>query len=607
LALTRAQLLMGDGGQGFVLPGQVQAVKEGDGITILADGTIEVDSQSVRGLMKLGQTAAYADSAYNKYWWPLAVNGADIGKQLTVTSIDGSGNATLAWADSDGIDWTARGQIIAAIGAGEQNDTLVNIGSARSFLMSQVDNVGNPSGLAYSDVITSAMKVPAGQQTQRPTVGLVPGEFRFNTTQAKLEVWDGTEWQTVASEDPDDGSFVLQIKPASPLQTDVAAIPSGTTSERITLPAPARGYLRYNSSNEGMEFWDGTQWLTVAASATGSFVEQSVATTGTDSAIIPGGPTGTRQTVPLPLEGYLRYNSTEKQMEYFDGTNWILMAGSDTGEFISKTVPTAPVGATPNAVIPAGTSLQRQTAPVVAEGEFRYNTTIDNLEVYINGAWVTVPASPTGNFVAQTIPTTGSPSAVIPVGSTGDRQTVPLPLQGYTRYNSSTVAMEVFDGTSWVSVGAPPTAGLGISITGTIVKLKMPEAATPPTPGPAAAQAIEGSMYYDVNLGVLFIYYSNAGSPVWVQIPIGGGGGGGTTYTATLPLNITGTVISLNQGLGVATNGNFLITKVPEASTPPAIGTGAAQAQLGSTYYDDTLGVMFIYYSNGGTPAWVQV
>lgn len=154
--------------------------------------------------------------------------------------------------------------------------------------------------------------------------------------------------------------------------------------------------------------------------------------------------------------------------------------------------------------------------------------------------------------------------------------------------------------------GAGATFGLGLNLTGGIVKVSLPVASTPPTAGALAAQAIDGSLYWDDNLTQLFIRYNNGGSPVWVAAAPSAGGGG-TTYTGTLPIDVTGTVISLNLGLGVALNGNFLIAKTPEASTPPAIGTGAAQAQIGSTYYDDTLGAMFIYYSNGGAPTWVMV
>jgi hypothetical protein len=148
--------------------------------------------------------------------------------------------------------------------------------------------------------------------------------------------------------------------------------------------------------------------------------------------------------------------------------------------------------------------------------------------------------------------------------------------------------------------------GLGVGVNGVNIAVSIPQVGTPPAINTTATGAFNGSLYWDDNLTQLFIRYSNGGSPVWVAAAPAASGGG-TTYTATLPLSITGTVVSLNLGLGVALNGNFLIAKTPEASTPPAIGTGAAQAQLGSTYYDDTLGAMFIYYSNGGTPAWVQV
>lgn len=157
--------------------------------------------------------------------------------------------------------------------------------------------------------------------------------------------------------------------------------------------------------------------------------------------------------------------------------------------------------------------------------------------------------------------------------------------------------------------------GLGLNVTGGIVKVSIPVASTPPAAGPSVTGAIDGSLYWDDTLTQLFIRYNNGGSPVWVAAAPSAGGGGGsgtvTNVTGTLPIAVaTGTttpVVSINQGLGVATNGNFLVAKVTEATSPPAAGTGAAQAVIGSTYYDTNLGAMFIYYSNGGTPTWVMV
>ena len=87
MALTRAQLLMGNDTQGAVLPGEVQAVKQGAGVLIGTDGTISVDASSVVGLVKLNNAAAF-----NGYVWP-NTKGAQ-GQMLTM----GAGNA-LTWTN----------------------------------------------------------------------------------------------------------------------------------------------------------------------------------------------------------------------------------------------------------------------------------------------------------------------------------------------------------------------------------------------------------------------------------------------------------------------------------------------------------------------------
>ena len=90
MALTRAQVLSGDSGQGVVLPGQVQGVSQGDGVTISSNGQISVDAASTTGIVKLNNP-----TAYNAYVWP-NVDGA--ANQFLQT--DGSGN--LSWGDATG-------------------------------------------------------------------------------------------------------------------------------------------------------------------------------------------------------------------------------------------------------------------------------------------------------------------------------------------------------------------------------------------------------------------------------------------------------------------------------------------------------------------------
>jgi hypothetical protein len=293
------------------------------------------------------------------------------------------------------------------------------------------------------------------------------------------------------------------------------------------------------------------------------------------------------------------------------GTDTILNAGANTAVLMADSGTTSGLvysnTVTSAMQSPAGATAQRPN-PATA-GQFRYNTTTQKFE-FATGptTWEEfASADPAvGTFVSQTVPTTGSPSAIIPAGTTAQQQTVPAPLAGYTRFNTTTSLMEVFDGLVWSPVGAPPTAGLGINITGSLVKVSIPTASTPPAPGGGAAQAVVGSMYWDDVLNQLFIYYSNGGTPVWVQAaPSATGGGGGTTYTATAPVVVTGSVISLNQGLGVATNGTNLAFKMPVAAVPPTVGTTTTGAFDGSMYWDDTLGQLFIRYTNGGASTWV--
>jgi hypothetical protein len=308
---------MGDGGQGVVLSNQAQGVRPGgNGIRILSDGIIEVDSQTIVGVMKLGPTPAAAAAAYNNYTWPTGAGAP--GQQLET-----NGAGILSWADADGIDWTLKGQLIVGTGVG--TDVLLNAGSNLSVLIADSTTA---SGLNYSSAMNTAMQAPTGTTLQRPLPpDLSAGQIRFNEDTNKFEFYTGTAWEEIASGDP-----------------------------------------------------------TVS-----TFVKQTIPTTGSGSAVIPAGTTAARQSVPTPLEGYTRFNSTTKYLEYFNGTRWI--------------------------------------------------------------------------------------------------------------ENS----------------GGIPDLGLNLEVTNSLVKTKVPEAAVPTTPGIGAGQAIVGSTYYDINLGSTFIYYSNGGTPVWVM------------------------------------------------------------------------------------------
>jgi hypothetical protein len=105
-------------------------------------------------------------------------------------------------------------------------------------------------------------------------------------------------------------------------------------------------------------------------------------------------------------------------------------------------------------------------------------------------------------------------------------------------------------------------------------------------------------MYYDVNLGVLFIYYSNGGSPTWVQIPVGGGGGGPTA--ATLVEAAAGTLNTVYSSPETAvpkdSSGMAGAARIPAGTAATTTAAGAGKLR----YYTDTRG----WFGNDGT-SWI--
>jgi hypothetical protein len=81
-----------------------------------------------------------------------------------------------------------------------------------------------------------------------------------------------------------------------------------------------------------------------------------------------------------------------------------------------------------------------------------------------------------------------------------------------------------YDGTKGVwTCPAGAQLGLGLALNGGFIKLSMPVAVTPPATGTAQAQATDGSMYWDSNLGQLFVRYNDGTTTQWVAAAPPGG------------------------------------------------------------------------------------
>jgi hypothetical protein len=148
----------------------------------------------------------------------------------------------------------------------------------------------------------------------------------------------------------------------------------------------------------------------------------------------------------------------------------------------------------------------------------------------------------------------------------------PAAAAGLIRYNSEADVLEYNNGTSWLAVvaaGSPsPSIGLGLAVSGSAIKVSIPVQFGPPAAGVLPAQAVDGSLYWDNNLGILFIRYNDGSSSQWVQVvPTGGGGGGGTGTVSSV--GIIGTQgIGVVSGSPVTSSGNITLA-INLATLPP--------------------------------------
>jgi len=226
---------MSSSAEGTVLSGQPVAVRAGFGLTISPLGVISIDvSPSSNFFIKTNNPAAY-----NNYIWPGTAGTA--GAQLTT---DGSGN--LTWSDSDGIPWTAKGQLIVGTGIG--TDVLLNVGTDTAVL---VANSASASGLAYSNTITSAIQLPAGTTANQPGAAAV-GMVRYNTTNNEFEGYSGSpaSWQALGGQPTggaNDKIFYLNSQivttdytlPSLPLAKNAMSAGPITINAGITVTIPA--------------------------------------------------------------------------------------------------------------------------------------------------------------------------------------------------------------------------------------------------------------------------------------------------------------------------------------------------------------------------------
>jgi len=384
MALNRAQLLMGDSSKGVVIPGEAQGITDGVGLSIAAGGAISVDFAT---LIQAQAGASNIVASTPQTSVPKDASGMT-GSAYIPAGTTAERPAAAAYTGqfryntqiprlefSDGSSWigvaTGTGVVAATLGEA-QAGTLTTVFSSPQTAVPK--DASGMTGSAY---------IPAGTTAQRPTASNYTGQFRYNTTIPQLEYSDGAAWQAV-------GAALL---PASLAEAQAGTITTKYSSPQTAVPKDASGM--------------------------------------TGSAYLPAGTTLQRPTASN-YTGQFRYNTQIPQLEYSDGTTWLGLGGlaaatlaqaqAGTLATVAATpqtaVPKDASGMTGSAYIPAGTTAQRPAATAYT-GQFRYNTTIPQLEYSDGATWVAV-VPPGGGVTTFSGGTTG----LTPAGATSGAVTL---------------------------------------------------------------------------------------------------------------------------------------------------------------------------------------
>ena len=129
-----------------------------------------------------------------------------------------------------------------------------------------------------------AVSVASGTTEQRPSSPTV-GMIRYNTTESKLEGYDG-QWKYFDSFDPGtqtasnslptntDTTTKVKLNLISEYHgSDYTQLPVGTTDQR---PSTSVGLMRYNTTTNKFEGWNGSEWFEFSLTADGYNIEYLV-------------------------------------------------------------------------------------------------------------------------------------------------------------------------------------------------------------------------------------------------------------------------------------------------------------------------------------------
>ena len=241
------------------------------------------------------------------------------------------------------------------------NELAAAIGDDANFSTTVTNSIATKLALAggtmTGDLIintTGALQIPVGTTAQRPTAAT--GQFRFNSSTTKAEIYDGSSWSdvgggvesvnsatgvvTLDTDDISEGSTNLYFTNARADARIAAAttddLSEGSTNLYFTTARANSAIDGRLSGSTGVTVSNGAISIgqDVATSTSPTF--QNLTLSGTDSIKVPAGTTAQRS--GSPANGMLRYNSSTNEFEGYADSAWGAIGGDTTSSVDLYTV-----------------------------------------------------------------------------------------------------------------------------------------------------------------------------------------------------------------------------------------------------------------------------
>ena len=334
-------------------PNTMSADLDMNGNDLLNIGTL-----SISGGATLTQIVGYAEE------WAIKIEDS-------LVSVAAGGNGTTEYS---ALHWAAKASASASAASGSASAASTSEGNAAT---SETNAAAKAVAAAASETAAGVSETNAaasydafddrylGSKASNPTLdndgdALIDGALYWNTTDNNMYVYDlgGTAWVTVSNnatslaaaasasaastsasnastsetnaEAAKDAAVVAQAAAEAALDeftdTYLGAKASDPTVDNDGNPLTT-GDQYFNTSDNVLKIWNGSSWQAAALSAD-DFVSK---TSGTGSAILPAGSTAQRD--GSPLNGYLRYNSDDNQIEGYISGAWGSIGGAGGGYF----------------------------------------------------------------------------------------------------------------------------------------------------------------------------------------------------------------------------------------------------------------------------------